>query len=51
MYEIKDETKTWSEIFEVMETLRRKFPLENYSLTQTTLEQVFLSFAEKQREK
>lgn len=41
----------WSEIFQVLETIKMQFPVENYTLTQTTLEQVFLSFAERQREK
>lgn len=51
LYEIYEQTKTWAEIFEVMEVIKKKFPLENYTLSQTTLEQVFLTFAELQREK
>jgi len=59
--EVKDEHKSyihfhvestdipWSEMFKVMETCKEKMEwLEEYSISQTTLEQVFLSFAKKQ---
>jgi len=61
--EVKDEHKNyihfhvaspetpWSKLFKVMESARAQMEwLEEYSVSQTTLEQVFLSFAKKQAE-
>lgn len=39
----------WSRMFGVMESGKAQFGIEDYSLGQTTLEQVFLSFTKKQR--
>ncbi|KAL5259612.1 hypothetical protein ACHWQZ_G009905 [Mnemiopsis leidyi] len=39
----------WSYIFEVMETNKANLKLNDYSVSQTSLEQVFLNFAKEQR--
>jgi len=40
----------WDYLFSTMEETKQKFPeLSDYSVSETTLEQVFLSFAKKQR--
>jgi hypothetical protein len=46
-YHVTDPTKRWSELFSVMEELKQKHSgtLEDYTISETTLEQVFLSFA------
>lgn len=49
-YLIYEKTKSWADIFKVMEQLKSRYKFENYSITQTTLEQVFLSFANNQRD-
>merc|ERR1719326_1300705 len=40
----------WSYIFEIMETNKISLKLRDYSVSQTSLEQVFLNFAKEQRE-
>ncbi len=40
--------QTISELFSLLESNKEKLNLETYSLSQTTLEQVFLSFAKEQ---
>lgn len=40
----------WSTMFGIMETGKEQFNIESYSLSQTSLEQVFLSFTKYQRE-
>ncbi|OTF78016.1 hypothetical protein BLA29_007912, partial [Euroglyphus maynei] len=40
-----------SEIFDVIENNKQLLSLEDYSVSQTNLEQIFLSFARKQRER
>lgn len=40
----------WSTMFGMMEVAKRKFNIEDYSLSQTSLEQVFLAFAKHQHE-
>lgn len=40
----------WSYIFEILETNKVEFNLKDYSVAQTSLEQVFLNFAKEQRE-
>lgn len=40
----------WSELFGVMEKNRARLRIENYSLSQATLEEVFLSFTKYQQE-
>ncbi|KAK9497170.1 hypothetical protein O3M35_004538 [Rhynocoris fuscipes] len=45
-YHIKDATCPWSELFKNMSELKNEFEvIEDYILTDTSLEQVFLSFA------
>lgn len=41
-------TLRWSQMFGIMEEARRRFSVEDYALSQTSLEQVFLSFARQQ---
>ena len=38
-----------AELFNIIESNKEKLMLETYSLSQTTLEQVFMSFAVKQK--
>ena len=47
-YHITDTSIKWSELFSVMERAKEKFELDDYSLSQTTLEQVFITFAQAQ---
>jgi ATP-binding cassette, subfamily A (ABC1), member 3 len=39
----------WSKIFGIMEKAKKKYPIEDYSIGQTSLEQVFLGFAKMQK--
>nr|XP_021189995.2 phospholipid-transporting ATPase ABCA1 [Helicoverpa armigera]WRX06182.1 ABCA1 [Helicoverpa armigera] len=47
-YYINDTGLPWWSVFDVMEEARRQFPIEDYSVSQTTLEQVFLQFTRLQ---
>ncbi|KAJ0177199.1 hypothetical protein K1T71_007208 [Dendrolimus kikuchii] len=47
-YYLKDAALLWWKIFHVMEEARTQFPIEDYSVSQTTLEQVFLRFTRLQ---
>ncbi|KAH9644709.1 hypothetical protein HF086_018469 [Spodoptera exigua] len=49
-YHIND-TMRYSELFTELEALKAEFPnlIEDYSVTETTLEEVFLSFAKEQQ--
>ena len=49
-YNIADDKLTWSQIFGRIERAKDRIKIEDYSIGQTTLEQIFLSFARKQRE-
>lgn len=49
-YFIPNSNAKWSAMFGLMEEAKQKFNIEDYSLSQTTLEQVFLSFAKLQHE-
>lgn len=40
----------WSRIFGLMESNRDELNVEDYSVSQTTLEEIFLEFAKYQRE-
>lgn len=40
----------WSELFGFMERNRSAMNVEDYSINQTTLEEIFLDFAKQQRE-
>ena len=46
-YHITDKNKPWSKLFSVMEDLKLQYAdtLEDYTISETTLEQVFLYFA------
>ena len=46
----KTATVTWSKIFSLLENNKELANIADYSVSQTTLEQVFLSFARAQRE-
>jgi ATP-binding cassette subfamily A (ABC1) protein 2 len=47
-YEIATETSSLGDMFEMMEENKEKYQVTDYSISQTTLEQVFLNFARKQ---
>lgn len=47
-YEISNKEVNWAELFRQMEYAKGIFNLEDYSVSQTSLEQVFLTFARKQ---
>ncbi|XP_058833503.1 phospholipid-transporting ATPase ABCA1-like isoform X2 [Topomyia yanbarensis] len=49
-YYIRSQHMKWSEIFGIMENSKRTLNVEDYSIGQTSLEQVFLSFTKFQRE-
>lgn len=40
----------WSELFGFMERNRESLNVEDYSINQTTLEEIFLEFAKQQRD-
>lgn len=40
----------WSKMFGMMEKCKKSLHIEDYSISQTSLEQVFLSFTKFQRE-
>ena len=44
-YHIADASTKWSYIFDVMETAKQRLNLEDYNVSDTSLEQIFLSFA------
>lgn len=48
-YYINNTKLKWSTMFGIMETAKDLLRIENYSLTQTTLEQIFLDFAQHQK--
>ena len=41
---------TWARLFGAVERVRSTYDIEDYSVSQTTLEQVFINFARMQRE-
>ncbi|KAI5651850.1 ABC transporter domain-containing protein [Phthorimaea operculella] len=47
-YYVDDKGLPWWQIFGVMESAKTTLPLEDYSVSQTTLEQVFLKFTRPQ---
>lgn len=49
-YQVETPNLTWSRIFGTIEEAKGKLDIEDYSVSQTTLEQLFISFARKQRE-
>ena len=49
-YQINRSVMTWAEIFGTMERAKEEYNIEDYSVSQTTLEQVFINFARAQIE-
>ena len=48
-YQINDAELSWAKVFGIMERSKADLDIEDYSVSQTTLEQVFISFARKQK--
>lgn len=48
---VPDPTVKWSTLFEIMQNLKNQFDLEDYNVSDTTLEQIFVGFARNQHEK
>ena len=48
-YQINDKELSWAKVFGIMERVKVDHDIEDYSVSQTTLEQVFISFARKQK--
>ncbi|CAG2104733.1 unnamed protein product [Medioppia subpectinata] len=46
-YHITDTSTQWSAMFKVMQSAQQELDLEDYNLSDTTLEQIFLSFAKQ----
>ena len=50
-FHVGDVSTPWHRLFETMQSIKAQFPaVEDYSVSETTLEQVFLSFAKHQRQ-
>ncbi|KAJ0177200.1 hypothetical protein K1T71_007209 [Dendrolimus kikuchii] len=49
-YYLPDRTMPWSKMFGIMERAKRDLEIEDYSISQTTLEQIFLQFTKYQKE-
>ncbi|KAI9562460.1 hypothetical protein GHT06_009893 [Daphnia sinensis] len=47
-YHLPEAGQSWARIFGLMESAKNKYQIEDYSVGQTTLEQVFLNFAKSQ---
>ncbi|TRY96423.1 hypothetical protein DNTS_021457 [Danionella cerebrum] len=47
-YHLTDRSLTWAQVFGVLETAKEKYSIEDYCVSQISLEQVFLSFAQFQ---
>lgn len=48
-YHIRDTSVSWAQLFGTIERVKMNYNIEDYSVSQTTLEQVFLNFARGQR--
>ena len=48
-YQVKTRSFKWSEIFRMMEKAKETYQIEDYSVGQTTLEQLFIGFARQQK--
>ncbi|XP_065652510.1 phospholipid-transporting ATPase ABCA3 isoform X2 [Hydra vulgaris] len=48
-YQIKNKNISWANVFGLMENAKVRFNIEDYSVSQTTLEQIFLNFTRSQR--
>ncbi|KAI1305390.1 Phospholipid-transporting ATPase ABCA3 [Halotydeus destructor] len=44
-YHVTDKQLTWSQLFRLLESIKNKHELEDYAVSDTTLEQIFISFA------
>lgn len=49
-FHLSDTVLTWSYLFETLEDLKRRLQFEDYFVSDTTLEQIFLAFARAQRD-
>ncbi|XP_038212274.1 ATP-binding cassette sub-family A member 3-like [Zerene cesonia] len=49
-YYLPDRTVSWSRMFGIMERAKRELPIEDYSILQTSLEQIFLQFTKYTQE-
>ncbi|XP_033097470.1 ATP-binding cassette sub-family A member 3-like [Anneissia japonica] len=49
-YHIRSSDLSWASVFGTMEKAKAVYNIEDYSVSQTTLEQVFLNFARNQRD-
>ncbi|OWR47004.1 ATP-binding cassette sub-family A member 7 [Danaus plexippus plexippus] len=49
-YYLPDRSVPWSKMFGIMEQAKRELDVEDYSIMQTTLEQIFLQFTKYQNE-
>lgn len=49
-YYLPDRSMPWSKMFGVMEKAKEKYPVDDYNISQTTLEQIFLQFTKYQRD-
>uniref|UniRef100_A0A3P8WEF2 ATP binding cassette subfamily A member 3 n=1 Tax=Cynoglossus semilaevis TaxID=244447 RepID=A0A3P8WEF2_CYNSE len=47
-YHLTDKTLTWAQVFGTLEAAKEKYHIEDYCVSQISLEQVFLSFAQFQ---
>ncbi|XP_077475481.1 phospholipid-transporting ATPase ABCA3 [Stigmatopora argus] len=47
-YHLTDRTLTWAQVFGTLEAAKEKYAIEDYCVSQISLEQVFLSFAQFQ---
>uniref|UniRef100_A0AAQ5Z9M5 ABC transporter domain-containing protein n=1 Tax=Amphiprion ocellaris TaxID=80972 RepID=A0AAQ5Z9M5_AMPOC len=47
-YHLTDRTLTWAQVFGTLEAAKEKYHIEDYCVSQISLEQVFLSFAQFQ---
>lgn len=48
-YHIGDTTIGWANLFNIMDSIKEKFNLENYFIGDTTLEEIFVGFARQQQ--
>lgn len=49
-FHVTDTSLKWSQLFETLESLKQELSFEDYIVSDTTLEQIFLTFARSQRD-
>ncbi|KAL3227301.1 hypothetical protein MRX96_024259 [Rhipicephalus microplus] len=49
-FHVTDTSLRWSQLFETLEALKQELSFEDYIVSDTTLEQIFLAFARSQRD-